>query len=76
MTLKNKALLFNFIGFTSLFLVFRYVLIDFLGVSSFLQSVISAILAMVLAPKFMVTKIDAHEKLVMKWIFVKGFKTF
>lgn len=76
MSLKNKALLFNFICFTSLFLVLRYFLIDFIAVSSFVQSIISAVLAMILAPKFMVTKIDGRQKLVMKWLFVKGFKTF
>ncbi|KSA14434.1 hypothetical protein I600_1028 [Maribacter dokdonensis DSW-8] len=45
-----------------------------LTISSIYLSVFAAILASFLAPKFAVAKIEGVEKIVMKWIFTKGFK--
>ncbi|WP_052188314.1 hypothetical protein [Cellulophaga sp. Hel_I_12] len=76
MNLKNKALVFNFISFTLLFLGMRYFIVEYLAAASIIKSIIAAILTMILAPKFMVMKTKEGTKLVMKWLFVKGFKTF
>ncbi|WP_159447303.1 hypothetical protein [Cellulophaga tyrosinoxydans] len=40
----------------------------------FLKSLLSAILTMVLAPKFAVLKNKEGEQIMMKWVFLKGFK--
>lgn len=74
MKLKHKVLVFNFLAFAILFIVFRVVLFMTLTISSIYLSVIAAILASFLAPKFAVAKIEGVEKIVMKWIFTKGFK--
>ncbi|MBU2901400.1 hypothetical protein CSC80_09810 [Maribacter sp. 6B07] len=74
MKLKHKVLVFNFLAFAILFIVFRVVLFMTLTISSIYLSVIAAILASFLAPKFAVAKIESVEKIVMKWIFTKGFK--
>ncbi|CAN0606400.1 unnamed protein product [Ectocarpus sp. 12 AP-2014] len=74
MKLKHKVLVFNFLAFAILFIVFRVVLFMTLTISSTYLSVIAAILASFLAPKFAVAKIKGVEKIVMKWIFTKGFK--
>lgn len=74
MKLKHKVLVFNFLVFAILFIVFRVVLYMTLTISSIYLSVIAAILASFLAPKFAVAKIKGVEKIVMKWIFTKGFK--
>ncbi|SDS79766.1 hypothetical protein SAMN05192545_2083 [Maribacter dokdonensis] len=74
MKLKHKVLVFNFLAFAILFIVFRVVLYMTLTISSIYLSVIAAILASFLAPKFAVAKIKGVEKIVMKWIFTKGFK--
>jgi len=74
MKLKHKVLVFNFLAFAILFIVFRVVLFMTLTISSIYLSVIAAILASFLAPKFAVAKIKGVEKIVMKWIFTKGFK--
>ncbi|WP_340158237.1 hypothetical protein [uncultured Maribacter sp.] len=74
MKLKHKVLAFNFLAFAILFIVFRVVLYMTLTISSIYLSVIAAILASFLAPKFAVAKIKGVEKIVMKWIFTKGFK--
>ncbi|WP_282180554.1 hypothetical protein [Maribacter stanieri] len=71
---KHKVLIYNFLGFASLFVLFRFGLQVLLTIDSFYLAVISAIAASFLAPKFAITKIDGVEKIVMKWIFIKGFK--
>lgn len=73
MTLKNKALLFNFIGFAVLFLVARFALAYFLELHRLLLALLSAVIATVLAPKFAVVHAEGR-RLVMKWIFLKGVK--
>jgi len=73
MTLKNKALLFNFIGFAVLFLITRFGLSYFFELNRLLLALLSAIIATVLAPKFAIVN-TAGPRLVMKWIFLKGIK--
>jgi hypothetical protein len=75
MSLKNQALVFNFISFALLFIFMRYVIIDYFSLVSLMKSIISAVIATILAPKFMVSKTNEGSKLMLKWIFIKGFKT-
>lgn len=74
MSLKQKALLFNFLGFAAIFLLFRFGLPYLFNTQHLYISLISALLAMLIAPKFAVARVDGSEKLMMKWIFLKGFK--
>lgn len=74
MKLKHKVLVYNFLAFALLFIVFRVVLHMTLTISSIYLSVIAAISASFLAPKFTVVKTEGVKKIVMKWIFIKGFK--
>lgn len=74
MSLKNKAFVFNFIGFAFIFIVLRWWVMDFFSWNHVLKSILSAISATLLAPKFAVIKTKESPKLVMKWIFIKGFK--
>lgn len=74
MKAKHKVLVFNFLGFTILFILFRFGISLFLQLDSFYMSLIAAISASFLAPKFAVVKKEGVEKIVMKWIFIKGFK--
>ncbi|WP_339665150.1 hypothetical protein [Maribacter arcticus] len=71
---KHKVLVFNFLGFAILFVLFRFGLSLFLQLDSFYMSLIAAIAASFLAPKFAVIKKEGVDKIVMKWIFLKGFK--
>jgi hypothetical protein len=43
-------------------------------IDSFYISLIAAIVASFLAPKFAIVKKGGVDKIVMKWIFLKGFK--
>lgn len=49
---KHKVLIYNFLGFASLFVLFRFGLQVLLTIDSFYLAVISAIAASFLAPKF------------------------
>ncbi len=77
MSVKSKALLFNFLCFASLFLTFRY------GISALgfrlpyiPLAVISVVGASFLAPKFGIRQKDGKEVLIMKWLFIKDTKEF
>lgn len=71
---KHKALLFNFIAFVALFLIARLILGYYLPINPIFLAVTSAIIANVLAPKFGVIQTDDGEKVLMKWIFIKGMR--
>jgi len=71
---KYKVLVYNFLSFAILFVLFRFALHLALQIDSLYLSLIAAISASVLAPKFAAVKKEGVEKIVMKWIFIKGFK--
>jgi antibiotic biosynthesis monooxygenase (ABM) superfamily enzyme len=69
---KYKALLFNFISFTVLFVILRVALGYFLSFHSLVLALIAAVLANVLVPKFWVA--PNQGKVLMKWVFSKGIR--
>ncbi|MGB5437416.1 MAG: hypothetical protein WBM98_16080 [Maribacter sp.] len=71
---KTRAVVLNFLGFAILFLVIRFALGYFFEVNRFYLALIAAIAASILAPKFAVVKAEEREKVMMKWIFIKGFR--
>ncbi|NER14195.1 hypothetical protein GWK08_12140 [Leptobacterium flavescens] len=71
MSLKTKALLYNFLCFAVIFLTARFTLGYVIPLSNIALAVISAVLATVLAPKFGVVQTNSGYKLMMKWIFLK-----
>lgn len=74
MKIKHKLLVYNFLGFAILFILFRLGLSMVLTFDSLYISLISAIGASFLAPKFAALKKDGNDVIVLKWIFIKGFK--
>lgn len=73
---KFKVLIYNFLGFALLFVIGRLLLGMFLTLDTFVLSVIAAIVASLMAPKFAVVKSANGEKIMMKWIMLKGFREF
>lgn len=71
---KTKALLYNFIGFLFFFLVIRFSLHAVTALNYIVIALISGFGAMLLAPKFAVVKQESKERIMMKWIFIKGVK--
>ncbi|SNR68834.1 hypothetical protein SAMN04488009_3208 [Maribacter sedimenticola] len=74
MKLKHKVLILNFVCFAVLFVILRFGIGFVYKEYSFFISLISAIAASLLAPKFALVNKEGKEKMVMKWIFIKGFR--
>lgn len=66
---KTKALLYNFVAFMSIFLVFRFTLGYVIPVSGLWLSLLCAVAASILAPKFAVVNEGGREKVMMKSLF-------
>ena len=71
---RQRALLFNFMGFAFFFIVGRTLLIYLFSLNTVLLALLAAVIATILAPKFAAVKTGKGEKLMMKWIFIKGFR--
>lgn len=74
MSKKNKALVFNMLGFLVLFMLFRFIVAKYTNFTSWQIPVSAGLVASILAPKFQSIKTAEGEKLFMKWLFVKGVK--
>ncbi len=71
---KTRAMIFNFLGFAILFLLIRFALGQIFDIGRFYLALAAAFTASILAPKFGVVKMNEDEKVLMKWIFIKGFR--
>jgi len=71
---KIKAILLNFLGFAILFLVARIGFGYVLTIDRLYLVLGAAIIASILAPKFAVVEVEGSSKILMKWIFIKGFR--
>lgn len=71
---KHKAFIYNFIGFAVLFIAGRFLIGSLLALDTIVLAIIAAVVASVLAPKFAVVKVKSEEKLMMRWIFLKGIR--
>ena len=71
---KFKAFLYNFICFAILFFGIRYLLSEWIVSSSLTATLSSAVLSMVLSPKFASVETEKGRKLFVKIPFVKGVK--
>jgi len=74
MSPKIKAILLNFLGFAVLFLVTRIAFGYLLDIDRLYLALGAAIIASIIAPKFAVVEVDNSNKILMKWIFIKGFR--
>ncbi|AXG72124.1 hypothetical protein KORDIASMS9_04387 [Kordia sp. SMS9] len=71
---KTKALIFNLIAFAILFLIFRIAVGYVLKLETFWLALIAAVIASILAPKFIVVEENGKEKLLMKTVFSKDIR--
>ncbi|MFI2743950.1 hypothetical protein ACG2LH_14530 [Zhouia sp. PK063] len=72
--LKTKALILNFVCFAVLFIVFRFLLVVLFHPSELILAISAAIIATIVSPKFGVAHTEKGDCVMMKWIFIKGFK--
>lgn len=76
MTNKTKALLYNLFGFATIFIIARFLLDYYSGLSGIWLPLTAFVVGTILAPKFQAVKTRDGEKIFMKWIFIKGIKQF
>lgn len=74
MSKQNKALLYNLLSFGVLFVFFRYVVIDYTGLTGLFKPLTAFVVSTILAPKFQAGNTGEGVKVYMKWIFMKGVK--
>lgn len=74
--MKAKAFLYNFTSFLVIFLVVRFLVLQITGTYSLWAVFGAAIVASLLSPKFAVTRENDKDVIKMKWMFLKGFRTF
>ncbi len=74
MNKKTKALLFNFLGFTLIYVPTYLLVMNFTNLRGLWIAATSFMVSLILAPKFQAVKTQEGEKLFMKWIFFKDVK--
>ncbi len=70
---KLKALLYNFLGFTSFYIPAYFITQYFFSKNMFIP-LGSFIFALLLAPKFQYVLVENQPKIFMRWVFSKGVK--
>ncbi|WP_417364334.1 hypothetical protein [Galbibacter sp.] len=77
MSTKTKVFILNLICFMAIFLIFRFSLLYFItGIHQLIIVLASAIIASILCPKFFAVHENGKERVKLKWIFLKGIRTF
>jgi hypothetical protein len=74
MNKKTKAFLYNLLGFLPLYMITYFLLRNFTGLTGFWIPLTTAMITILLAPKFQVVKHMGEEKIFMKWLFAKEVK--
>lgn len=74
MKVGTKTLILQFISFALLFVIAKVGLSYFTTLTGLWLSVVSAVIATILAPQFKVFKTDEGDKICVRWIFIKGVK--
>ncbi len=71
---KLKALVYNFAGFVTLFLLFRFGLLFLFPDQYLIMLLIAVVAASALSPKFGVVTEKGEQRVKMKWLFLNGIK--
>lgn len=74
MSKKVKSFLYNLIGFAVLFILFRFLIEKYTGLTGLLIPVTAFVIGTILAPKFQAVNTPDGEKIFMRWIFLKGVR--
>jgi hypothetical protein len=74
MSKKTKAFIYNLLCFAVLFILFRFLIENYTGLTGYFIPLTAFVIGTLLAPKFQATKINGEEMIFMRWIFIKGVK--
>ncbi len=72
--LQLKAFLYQLGIFVTLFILSRYLIQEYSGLTGFLVPFLAFVIATFVGPKFQAAKTKDGEKLFMKWLFSKDVK--
>ncbi|OMQ13474.1 MULTISPECIES: hypothetical protein [Flavobacterium] len=72
--LQVRAFLYQLGCFAILFILGRYLVAMYTGLTGFWIPMTAFIVATLISPKFQAVKTKDGEKLFMKWIFIKGIR--
>ncbi|KRD09959.1 hypothetical protein ASE21_09550 [Flavobacterium sp. Root901] len=72
--LQVRAFLFQLGSFAILFILGRFIIAAYTGLTGFWIPITAFVVATILSPQFQAVKTKDGEKLFMKWIFIKGVK--
>jgi hypothetical protein len=74
MNKKTKALLYNFLGFTGIYVPTYLLVMNFTNLIGLWIAGTAFMISLLIAPKYQAVKTKDGEKLFVKWLFVKGIK--
>jgi hypothetical protein len=74
MTLQTKSLLYQFLSFVALYTPFRYFVLPHTSLTGLWLPLTAFVIATLLCPVFKTIKTPGGDKLIMKWIFLKGVR--
>ncbi|KFF09733.1 hypothetical protein [Flavobacterium hydatis] len=72
--LQVRAFLYQLGCFAILFILARFLVAEYSGLTGFWIPMTAFVIGTLLSPKFQAAKTKDGEKLFMKWIFMKGIK--
>ncbi|KIA95715.1 MULTISPECIES: hypothetical protein [unclassified Flavobacterium] len=72
--LQVRAFLYQLGCFAILFILARFLVAEYSGLTGFWVPMTAFVIGTLLSPKFQAAKTKDGEKLFMKWIFMKGIK--
>ena len=72
--LQIRAFLYQLGCFAILFILGRFIIASYTGLTGIWIPLTSFIIATLISPKFQAVKTEDGEKLFMKWIFIKGIR--
>ncbi|UPT70640.1 MAG: hypothetical protein M0D53_16485 [Flavobacterium sp. JAD_PAG50586_2] len=74
MSKKITSFLYNLIGFAILFILFRFLIEKYTGLTGIMIPITAFVIGTLLAPKFQAIQTPDGEKIFMRWIFMKGVR--
>lgn len=74
MSNQVKAFVYQLSCFAVLFIIARYLIEAYTGLTGYWIPLTAFVVGTLLAPKFHAVKTHEGEKLYMKWLFIKGIK--
>jgi hypothetical protein len=72
--LQIRAFVYQLLCFAVLFILSRILVDKYSNLTGFWIPITAFIVSTLLAPKFQAVKTNDGEKLLMKWLFIKGIK--